>query len=74
MILLIAKRSIGIISMTKKKYPKIEPKFIENQKHQKVEVILDLNVYQSIFDEMNELKDKISSFKKNLKMKKDKNK
>lgn len=48
----------------KKKYPKINPLFVKDQKGEKVEVILKYNVYESIIDEMNDLKKKISALKK----------
>ncbi|MFI5333468.1 MAG: hypothetical protein ACHQVS_05205 [Candidatus Babeliales bacterium] len=48
----------------KKKYPKINPSFIEDHNGKIVEVSFPYKVYESIFEEMDELKDKISTLKK----------
>jgi hypothetical protein len=42
----------------KKKYPPIEPEFSKDKK----EVYLDLKVYESIFQEMEDLQDKLKNF------------
>lgn len=43
----------------KKKYPPIEPEFSKDRKT----VYLDFKVYESIFEEMNDLKEKLKKLK-----------
>lgn len=40
----------------KRKYPEIEPQFYKNDKGKIVEVYLPYNVYESIFEEIEDLK------------------
>ncbi len=54
----------------RKKHPKIQPLFVKDQRGKEVEVYLRYDVYESIFDEMNELRKKISAFKKKKSSKK----
>lgn len=48
----------------KKKYPTIKPKFLKDKAGKIVEVYLDYNVYESIFDEIESLKNKTKDLKK----------
>lgn len=51
----------------RKKYPAIKPLFVKDQAGKVVEVILKLDVYESIINEMTDLETKISFFKKRKK-------
>lgn len=51
----------------KKKYPSIEPKYLNNKQGKPVVVYLDYGVYNSIFDEINELEKKIHKIESVLK-------
>jgi len=47
----------------KKKYPSIEPKYLKDKDGKVTDVYLDYAVYESIFDELKDLKKKIQDFK-----------
>lgn len=46
-----------------KKYPTIKPKFVTDKQGKPVSVYLDLEVFQSIFQEMEDLEKKIEQTK-----------
>lgn len=54
----------------KKQFPKIHPSIVKDQHGKKVEVYLQYDVYESIFEEMGQLKKKILELKKNKVQKK----
>ena len=54
--------------MIKKKYPKIEPKFEENAQGKKIRVILNYEVYQSIFERIKNLKKSLEKLEKSKKI------
>lgn len=66
----IEKKFIEIDMVKKKKYPKINPSFIEDHKGKIVEVSLPYKVYESIFEEMDDLKKKVAALKKQATKKK----
>ncbi|MEX0849126.1 MAG: hypothetical protein WD055_02760 [Candidatus Dependentiae bacterium] len=47
----------------KKKYPEIKPQFLKNAQGKTESVYLDLETYESIFDEIEDLKKKIADYK-----------
>ena len=51
----------------KKKYPKIEPKFEENDQGKKVRVLLNYEVYQSICERINNLQKSLKKLEKQKK-------
>lgn len=51
----------------KKKYPPIEPQYLKNKQGKTVAVYLDYDVYNSIFDEINELEKKIHKIEVGIK-------
>lgn len=48
----------------KKKYPKISPLYVKNNKGKTVEVLLKYDVYESIFEEISDLKKQLTELKK----------
>ena len=50
--------------MIKKKYPKIEPKFEENAQGKKIRVLLNYEVYQSIFERIKDLQKSLKNLEK----------
>ena len=48
----------------KKKYPKIIPKYLKNKQGKSIAVYLDYDVYTSIFQEIDDLKQEAKELKK----------
>lgn len=48
--------------MAKKTYPTIEPMFLKNEKGKLTSVFLPYDVYESIFEEIKDLEQKIKQF------------
>jgi hypothetical protein len=48
----------------KKKYPKIEPHFVKDQAGKDIEVLLNYDVYNSISQEIRDIKKHITALKK----------
>jgi hypothetical protein len=56
------------MSMKKiKKYPKIEPRYEENHLGKKIRVVLDYDVYKSIFDRIQTLQISLKKIEKSTK-------
>lgn len=47
-----------------KKYPKIEPKFLKDKHGNRVKVCLSIDVYESIFEEIEDLQQRVNQLKK----------
>jgi hypothetical protein len=50
--------------LKKKKYPKIEPKFLKDKHGNRVAVCLNIDVYESIFEEIEDLQKRLIQLKK----------
>jgi len=56
--------------MKKTKYPKIDPQFFVDKNNNPTSVYLDYGAYESIFEEMKDIKKKINELKKKKSKKK----